>query len=164
MPDQSTERYVVKVQGHQEFMFDANTFNPDWIAIDEHHFHLRDGMSSWNIQVTHFDPAARMLQVVVNGKSFQVSIATPLDRLIQELGFSTQVVHKAKELRAPMPGTVLEVFVQPGQEIREGDKLLILEAMKMENVLKAPGDGVVKGIEVKTGSAVSKNEVLIVLE
>ena len=164
MPDQSTERYVVKVAGHQEFTFDANTFDPDWIALDTHHFHLRDKLASWNIRVIRFDPAARSLQVEVNGQSFEVSIATRLDRLIQELGFSTQVVHKAKEVRAPMPGTVLEVFVQPGEEIREGDKLLILEAMKMENVLKAPGDGVVKSIQVKTGSAVSKNEVLIVLE
>jgi biotin carboxyl carrier protein len=60
-----------------------------------------------------------------------------------------------------MPGLVLKIMVEPGQEVSKGDGLLILEAMKMENIIKAPTDGVVKSIEVEQSNAVEKNQVLI---
>jgi len=164
MPEKSAEKYVVKVAGHGEFTFDTGAFNPDTIVLGESLIHLRDDLNSWNIEVLHFDPVTRELRVAVNGHPYELSIATELDLLIQKMGFSAQVIHKARDVKAPMPGTVLDIFVEPGQQIHEGDKLLILEAMKMENVLKAPGDGVIKAIQVAKGSAVNKNEVLILLE
>jgi biotin carboxyl carrier protein len=63
-----------------------------------------------------------------------------------------------------MPGMVLKVLVTPGQAIQKGDPVLILEAMKMENVFKAAADAVVKEIKVSERTAVEKGEVLIVLE
>ena len=62
-----------------------------------------------------------------------------------------------------MPGLVLKVLVNEGQEFKKGDNLLVLEAMKMENILKAPVDGTVKGIKIKAGDKVEKNEVLLLL-
>ena len=158
------EKYVVKVAGHGEFTFDKGTFGPDSIVLGDNLIHLRDQFNSWHVEVVDFDAAARELQIVVNGHSYAVRIETELDLLIQKMGFSTQVAHKVRDVKAPMPGTVLDIFVEPGQQIQEGDKLLILEAMKMENVLKSPGDGVIKAIQVSKGSAVNKNEVLILLE
>ena len=70
----------------------------------------------------------------------------------------------AKELKAPMPGLVLKIEVEVGQTIKEGDALVVLEAMKMENVLKSPADVVIKSIGVTEGNAVEKNEVLIEFE
>jgi len=69
----------------------------------------------------------------------------------------------AKELRAPMPGKVLEVLVQEGEDVREGDPMLVLEAMKMENVLRAGADGAIGSILVAPGEAVEKGAVLIAL-
>ncbi|MCL4147810.1 UNVERIFIED_CONTAM: hypothetical protein GTU68_000861 [Idotea baltica] len=63
-----------------------------------------------------------------------------------------------------MPGLVLEIMVEVGQFVAVGDALLILEAMKMENVIKAQGEGVIKDIVVKQGAAVEKGQLLIVLE
>jgi biotin carboxyl carrier protein len=60
-----------------------------------------------------------------------------------------------------MPGLVLKLFVKEGDEIKEGDSHLILEAMKMENVIKSPGNGKVKLIRVTERSAVEKNQELI---
>jgi pyruvate carboxylase subunit B len=71
---------------------------------------------------------------------------------------------KLAQLKAPMPGLVVAVQVEPGQEIKRGDGLVIVEAMKMENELKATGAGKVKEIKVKQGQAVEKNEVLVVFE
>lgn len=60
-----------------------------------------------------------------------------------------------------MPGLVLEISVADGQEVNAGDSLLILEAMKMENIIKSPGQGVIDEILVKTGQAVDKGQLLI---
>jgi biotin carboxyl carrier protein len=79
------------------------------------------------------------------------------------LGFSSKSTKKANEIKAPMPGMVLSVLVQEGQLVKAGESVLILEAMKMENVIKAPADCTVKQIKVKQGNAVEKNQVLIEL-
>jgi biotin carboxyl carrier protein len=63
-----------------------------------------------------------------------------------------------------MPGMVLSVSVAEGQQVQKGDPLLVLEAMKMENVIKSPGEGTVKSIAVKAGAAVEKNALLIRFE
>jgi biotin carboxyl carrier protein len=62
-----------------------------------------------------------------------------------------------------MPGLILEVIATVGQTIQKGDSLLILEAMKMENVIKAAGSGTVKSINVQKGATVEKNQILIEL-
>jgi biotin carboxyl carrier protein len=63
-----------------------------------------------------------------------------------------------------MPGLVISILVEEGQEVQKGDSLLILEAMKMENVIKAAGKGVVKSIKVQQKNAVEKNQILIEME
>jgi len=73
-------------------------------------------------------------------------------------------IKRIKELQAPMPGRILQFFVESGQEVQVGDPILSLEAMKMENVLKADGVGVVKYIQVEVGSVVDKGAVLIEFE
>lgn len=67
----------------------------------------------------------------------------------------------AGSVAALMPGTILRVLVQPGQTVKAGDVLLILEAMKMENEIKAPMHGIVESIAVQEGKAVNKGELLI---
>jgi pyruvate carboxylase subunit B len=69
-----------------------------------------------------------------------------------------------KEVKAPMPGLVVRVEVEPGQPVRAGQGVVIVEAMKMENELKAPADGVVASIAVAAGQPVEKGHVLLVLE
>jgi biotin carboxyl carrier protein len=63
-----------------------------------------------------------------------------------------------------IPGTVLEIFIKPGQEVTKGEDLMILDAMKMKNKLKCPMEGSVKSIAVNKGDKVSKGTVLLVLE
>jgi biotin carboxyl carrier protein len=72
--------------------------------------------------------------------------------------------HNPAFLRSFMPGNIPDVFVQEGDQVKEGDSLLILEAMKMKNQIKAPFDGKIKTIFVKTGDTVPKNFVLIEME
>ena len=67
-------------------------------------------------------------------------------------------------IRAPMPGRVVEVFVEAGDEVENGDVVLILEAMKMENELRSPGKAVVKSVNVKPGDSVAGNQLLVALD
>jgi biotin carboxyl carrier protein len=69
-----------------------------------------------------------------------------------------------KHILSFIPGTVLDILVTPGQQVKRGESLMILEAMKMQNLLKAATDGTVKKISVKKGDKVAKGSVLIVLE
>ncbi len=69
--------------------------------------------------------------------------------------------HDPNVLTAFIPGTIVEVFTKQGKKVKEGDTLLILEAMKMRNVVMAPHDGVVQTLAVKVGDIVSKNQLMI---
>jgi biotin carboxyl carrier protein len=73
-------------------------------------------------------------------------------------------VKKVSEIKSPMPGLVLDILVKPGDVIKKGDQVLILEAMKMENILKSQTDATVKSVEIETGIAVEKGQVLIKFE
>ena len=67
-------------------------------------------------------------------------------------------------IRAPMPGKVVEVFIEPGEEVEAGDVVLILEAMKMENELRSPKKSTVKSVNVKPGDSVASNQLLVALD
>ena len=80
------------------------------------------------------------------------------------MGFENSASKHINELKAPMPGLILEVFVITGQQVKENDSLLILEAMKMENIITSPRDGIIKSIFAIKGDAVEKNYLLIEFE
>ncbi len=104
------------------------------------------------------------LKLILNGTPLSVDLETPVDQLLKELGMSDSSAPVLKEVKAPMPGTILSLAVEPGQQVAKSDPLLILEAMKMENVIKSPGDGTVKEVQVKVGDNVDKNQVLVSFE
>jgi acetyl-CoA carboxylase biotin carboxyl carrier protein len=76
----------------------------------------------------------------------------------------TEVRVMSEEVKAPMPGKILEVLVKVGDQVKEDDELLMLEAMKMENPIYAPIDGTVKDIKVKASDSVETDQVLVVIE
>ena len=85
---------------------------------------------------------------------------------IEEDGESSRSAHRAVSgaLEAPMPGRVIVVRVEPGQAVTKGQEVLVVEAMKMENVLRAPRDGTVKSVAARPGDMVSPGVVLVELE
>ena len=81
--------------------------------------------------------------------------------MLEKLGMNKTSAAAVQDIKAPMPGLVIELKVEEGQEIKAGDPLIILEAMKMENIIKSPREGVIKSILVKKGQSVEKNQILI---
>lgn len=104
------------------------------------------------------------LKIKINHRVFDVKKKGSLDDLISAMGLDVPKVRKLKELQAPMPGRILQIAVEVGMELNLGDEILSLEAMKMENVLKAEGIGKVKAILIEANQVVEKGAVLIEFE
>ena len=119
---------------------------------------------SYTAIVENIDKAAKEVSLRVNGQTYKLSIKEPIDQLLSSMGLDLNAMKKAEPVRAPMPGMVLKILVTPGQQINKGDGLIVLEAMKMENILKATGTATVKDIRVTERTAVEKGAVLIDLE
>ena len=107
------------------------------------------------------DPESKEVIVKVNGTNYSIQLKDRYDDLLKSLGMEGAGAAKLKDLKAPMPGMVLDILVNEGDQVEKDSPLLILEAMKMENVIKSPAQGIVKKVNAIKGNAVEKNNVLI---
>ena len=133
----------------------------DITQISDTEFHIIKDDKGYMLKVLSYDEQSKKVDLKIDGEKFSCIVFNELDMLIQKMGLSTDKARKLKSINAPMPGKVLDILVKDGQEIKEGDSLLILEAMKMENVIKSPGQGVISKVNIKKGEAVEKGQVLI---
>jgi biotin carboxyl carrier protein len=103
----------------------------------------------------------RSMVLKINSVKFTLQLKDKYDELLHNLGLDNLATKKVNEVKAPMPGMVLNILVNEGDTVKKGDALLILEAMKMENIIKSPSDGVIKKVAAIKGTAVEKNQLLI---
>lgn len=163
----------IKVNNNKEFnvsfdnkeyskgLLNGERFELDTIKVKDNSLHVIKNNRSYNIEVIKADYNEKNFVVLINGNKYHLTIKDKYDELLKSLGFDSFIGNKVKELKAPMPGLVLDIVVSEGSTVKKGDSLLVLEAMKMENNIKSPADGVVKKINIKKGVAVEKNQVLI---
>ena len=111
--------------------------------------------------LVRFDRDNRQVVLRVGPNKFSVQVREPIDLLLEKLGMKDAGKRRMNQLKAPMPGLVTRILVKEGDEVKQGAPLLVLEAMKMENIFKAAGDGVVKAIRVSEKQAVEKGAELI---
>lgn len=128
---------------------------------DHTYFLLLHKGKKFHGEIVKDDTENNQMTIKINHRVFQVKKRGELDELIASLGLDVPKIKKLKELSAPMPGRVLKIFVREGDEIQIGDNVLSLEAMKMENILKAEGIGTVSKISIAEGDVVDKGMVLI---
>lgn len=134
------------------------------ISTHEKAFHVLKDNQSFKAEIIKTDFNNKTYSIKVNHTVYEVAITDALDQLIKDMGFEIGATKHVNDIKAPMPGLILEINVAIGQEVKEDDTLLILEAMKMENVLTSPRDGIIKSISVEKGDAVDKNQLLIEFE
>lgn len=158
-------KYRAKVNANFDFEFSEEEIrNVDSLSINKNKAHLLYNNKSIDAEILHADFLQKEYTVKIGGNHYEVKILDELDVLIKEMGLSLGNTQAANDIKAPMPGLILDVNVQEGDEVKEGDYLLVLEAMKMENALTAPRDGIVKSVSVKKGETVEKNQLLVEME
>lgn len=161
-----------KVKVNNKFLFDVDAqdsgllINGKPIAVDissvgTNSTNVIYEHKSFNTELVELNKAEKLCVIKVNGNIYKIKVEDQFDQLLKQLGLDNLATNKVAEIKAPMPGLVLNVMVEEGIEIKKGDNLLILEAMKMENILKSSTDGIVKKVLVKQGDKVEKNQLLI---
>jgi len=135
----------------------------DWnlIKISDGNFHILLDNKSYSVEVISADSQAKSFCFKINGRRYVVDLKDKFDLLLEKMGMNNSSANKVNNVKAPMPGLIIDMRVKEGDQVKAGDPLLILEAMKMENIIKASGDSVVKSVKVKKGESVEKNQVLI---
>lgn len=118
----------------------------------------------YEAELISVDSYNKLLNIKIEGVLFEIQLKDSFDRLVEKMGIGSVAETNEGELKAPMPGLVLNVEVEVGQKVEKGDPLLVLVAMKMENVLKSPSEGTIKNIHVAKDQSVAKNELLITFE
>lgn len=136
----------------------------DSVAIIAEKYHVLKDNQPYTAEILNSDFLAKTYSVKINGNIYEVAISSPLDNLIKEMGFEVGAFKQVNAIKAPMPGLILEMSVSVGQEVKENDCLLILEAMKMENSFLSPRAGIIKSISANKGDAVEKGQLLIEFE
>lgn len=134
------------------------------VVLDQFREHLITDEGAFHIEWLGANPEEKSFRLRVNGKETTLVVKDSFDLLLEQMGLDNLAAAKVQDVKAPMPGLVLSIAVSPGQEVKKGDALIILEAMKMENVLKSPADGKVKEVLVTQGQAVEKNLKLITFD
>lgn len=157
--------YKVKVNEF-EFAFTKEQVNAvDLVKKSPSEFNLIRDHRSVNARLIEADNDARKLTIAVGGENFAIEIKDELDQMLDKMGFSAVATNKQiKEIKSPMPGLVLEIAVTEGQEVKEGDRILILVAMKMENSIVIHTSAKIKRIAVTAGQAVDKGQLLVELD
>jgi len=160
---------------NQEFVIKPNSSKPFSYAVDGKPVELdaytnRNGMlcflhnnKSYQAELISYNENDKIAVIKLNNARYEVKLKDDTDILLEELGI-TGKTNKVQSIKAPMPGLVLDVKVQEGDEVKKGDGLLILEAMKMENLIKAQSDGKVKKVHIAKGAKVEKNQPMIEME
>jgi biotin carboxyl carrier protein len=145
-------------------LINGERMNADIQELNPSAYHILNDLKSYNAEVINFNREAKTAEIRVNNSIYTVAAKDQFDILLDQLGLSTLNAARVSEIKAPMPGLVLKLFVGDGAEVKKGDNLFVLEAMKMENIIKSPADVTVKAMKIKPGDKVEKGQVLAIFQ
>ena len=150
------------IPGKGQTLVNGKPVSLDIQHISHNLFHILYQNRSFNAELIEVNKVDKTCIVRINSNKYTMSITDKFDELLRKLGMDNSSVLKVSDLKAPMPGLVLRIMVGVGDEVKKGTNLLVLEAMKMENIIKSPADVIIKSIKVNPTDKVEKNQVMIV--
>ena len=157
--------YKTTVNEEHEFDISRDQLSQlDAVHTSQNSYHVLEDNSSFKATVVSSDFAKKTYNIQVNSNTYEVVIKDEIDILIKEMGFTVGASKQLNNLISPMPGLIIDVQVTAGQEVKEGDTLVILSAMKMENSFVSHTDGVIKAVHVVKDDAVDKGQLLVEFE
>jgi biotin carboxyl carrier protein len=134
------------------------------VQLSELRSHWIVNGNSMNVELLQVNTQTKEFTVKVNNRPYTVQLKDRFDELLKSLGMEAVGEKKIREIKAPMPGMVLNIMVKAGDAVEKDTPILILEAMKMENIIKSASAAVVKKVCAVKGVAVEKNAVLVEFE
>jgi len=163
-------KYVTTVDG-KEFEIEV---------VDDHHIRVGDRLLKVDFETISGQPVFSLIldgksyesfvyqgdedwEVLIRGRQYQVKIEDERERRLKAAAGGGVAEGGEFHLKAPMPGLVVSVLVEEGQEVKKGQVMLILESMKMQNELKAPRDGVIGRVRIKAGESVEQKQAMLSL-
>ena len=132
-----------------------------WTALGPRTWSVLKSGKRFKVECLEGPGADGRVVVRINGVRKEVRVLDERTKLLEKMGMSIKEGATSGDVKAPMPGKVLQVLVQPGESVTEGQPLLVLEAMKMENVIKAEAEALVSSVPVAVGEAVEKGALLV---
>jgi len=144
-----------------KIMIDGTVIEWDLAKISNEYFHILIKNESYRAEIIKADPITKSFIIKVKGKVYAVELKDKFDLLLDKMGLNNGSTGRANNVKAPMPGLIVDLRVKEGDKVKPGDALLILEAKKMENMIKASAESIVKSVKVMKGDSVEKNQVLI---
>jgi len=155
------KEYAVELLDDRHISVDGKVYEVDFETVSgqpvyslivdgrSHEAYVQEGDDDW--------------QVLLRGRLYPAKVEDEREKRLRAAAGGGVTETGEFHLKAPMPGLVVAIPVEEGQEVKKGDVLLILESMKMQNELKAPRDGVVSRIKVKAGESVEQKQAMLSL-
>ena len=159
------KKYKVRVNETWEFTCTQPEIDSlDSREISPSHYHIISQHKSFKGEIQEADFLNKAYTVKVKNNTYQVDISDQLDLLIEDMGLSLGQAQVVNDIKAPMPGLILDVNIAEGDEVKEGDYLLVLEAMKMETTIASNYNGRIKSIYLGEGEMVEQDDLIVELE
>lgn len=153
------EQYEVEIQKDGTILLNGEPREVDFLQLGPALYSVITENKSLQIVI---DEDGDTVQVLMGGRMYETRVLD--ERALLMAQRKGGLMGGSGEVAAPMPGLIVTVPVEEGQEVVGGQTVIILESMKMQNELKSPIDGVVIEVKVESGQTVDKNEILIVIE
>jgi len=147
--------------GGDGWLINGDLIGWDITDLGQGHYHILYQGKGYQAEIVQVDRASKSVTLKLNTVSYTVQLKDKFDLLLEKMGMQGGATGKVNNIKAPMPGLIIDLRVKVGDTVQPGDALLVLEAMKMENVLKAPGAGTIRNLKIKKGDTVEKGQVLI---
>jgi biotin carboxyl carrier protein len=156
-------RFNIEQKDEKTFI-DSKEFVFDLKQIKDNIFHILHENKSYTAELVYINQQEKKAKVKINGNEYDVSLQDKYAELLETMGMNHSTKNSIPALKAPMPGMVLDILIKVGDQVNKGDSLLILEAMKMENIIKSSTTEIIKSIEIEKGSTVEKDQLLLTFE
>ena len=156
--------YDISIDKEKFILSPEDIASLDIVPIGNQQFHALRHNRSYKIKILNTDYANKTMTIEVNGNSYAMVLVDEYDQMVDKMGLLSTKTHKINNIKAPMPGLIIDVMAKVGQKVEAGTPLIVLSAMKMENIITSPGEGVVKNIEVNINDAVDKGQLIIEME
>ena len=152
----------VAYSGNSRITVDRKEYESSLIRLDDNTYILKIKNKMYEVSAGRLDNDR--FSILINGCLFEIDVRSSLQERADKILQQKSSEHKKTEIKAPMPGMILKIKKNIKENIKQGETILILEAMKMENDLRASRPGILKEIFVQEGTAVEKGTVLFTIE